>query len=89
MLDHGQQRRKLMVTVLEGKDRVGGRIHTYLMGGADNECDSEYDSGGIITKLEQKQYQQPQHQPFPVDTRRNSFCRESRIVCNMHFKILD
>jgi hypothetical protein len=34
----------MMVTVLEGKDRVGGRIHTYLMGAESNDEDSDHAS---------------------------------------------
>lgn len=36
--ERGPERRKLVVTVLEGKDRVGGRIHTVVMG--ENGSDS-------------------------------------------------
>ena len=55
------QGRRLMVTILEGKDRVGGRIHTYLMG-SEADTNSRHDDGRstIGAEPQQQQQQQPQ-----------------------------
>ena len=66
LLGQDHQRHKLVVTILEGRDRVGGRIHTYLMG-TEGHNDNDHGNHGNKGSCDSPQRQQLHPRQVPVD----------------------